>query len=370
MTALLEMKQNIKHFYGKYEMYILPILKFLLAMTYFFWINLSLGFSSALDSIFVVLILALLCAILPTNTIMLMGFALIIGHCYALNMIVAAFAFLLIILMMVLFLRFSASANLVVVFSPLGFAAHVPAVVPIGGGLLGGPLTAAPAAGGVILYYFIRLVSEQASVLQSEDTEVPQKLKVMLDGLMKNQEMWITVGAFVIVSLLVYILRTRSMDYAWRVGIGVGVVTYVFILFVGALFLDVNLNYVSLAISAVCSVILGFILEFFVFGGDYTRTESLAFEDDDYYYYVKAVPKVSVGISSRQIKKINGRQEKKEVLETELKVMSVIDEVPPVVNSFPEEMERENQIQSSENVIAPQEEVDFEKKLEESLKDL
>lgn len=370
MTALLEMKQNIKHFYGKHEMYIQPILKFLLAMAYFLWINLALGFSSALNSIFVVLILALLCAILPVNTILLIGFALIIGHCYALNMVVAAFAFLLIILMMILFLRFSSNANLALVFSPLGFAAHVPAVVPIGSGLLGGPLTAAPAAGGVILSYFIRLVNEQASILQSEDTEIPQKLKVMLDGLMKNQEMWITVAAFVIVSLLVYVLRTRSMDYAWRVGIGVGVVTYVFILFVGALFLDVNLNYVSLAISAVCSIILGFVLEFFVFGGDYTRTESLAFEDDDYYYYVKAVPKVSVSTSSRQIKKINGKQEKKEVLEAEPKTTPVVREIPPLPNSFAEEIKGEDQMLSSEDVIAPQEEVDFEKKLEESLKDL
>lgn len=370
MTALLEMKQNIKHFYGKHEMYIQPILKFLLAMTYFLWINLSLGFSSALNSIFVVLILGLLCAILPVNTIMLIGFALIIGHCYALNIIVAVFALLLIILMIILFLRFSSGGNLALVFAPLGFAAHVPAVVPIGSGLLGGPLTVAPAASGVILSYFIRLVNEQASVLQSEDTEIPQKLKVMLDGLMKNQEMWITVAAFVIVSLLVYILRTRSMDYAWRVGIGVGVVTYVFILFVGALFLDVNLNYVSLAISAICSVILGFVLEFFVFGGDYTRTESLSFEDDDYYYYVKAVPKVSVSTSSRQIKKINGKQENKEVLEEEPKMVSVVDEMPPVVNSFSEEIEGEDQMPSSEDVIAPQEEVDFEKKLEESLKDL
>ena len=127
------------------------------------------------------------------------------------------------------------------------------------------------------------------------------------------------------------------MDYAWRVGIGVGVVTYVFILFVGALFLDVNLNYVTLAISAICSVILGFVLEFFVFGGDYTRIENLAFEDDDYYYYVKAVPKISVSTSSRQIKKSNGKQENKENLEAEPRNISVLNEIPPVTDSVFEE---------------------------------
>ena len=41
MTALLEIKQNIKRFYGQYEVYILPVLKFVLAFAYFLWINYS-----------------------------------------------------------------------------------------------------------------------------------------------------------------------------------------------------------------------------------------------------------------------------------------------------------------------------------------
>ena len=44
MTALLEMKQNIKRFYGQYEVYILPVLKFALAFVYFLWINSNMGF--------------------------------------------------------------------------------------------------------------------------------------------------------------------------------------------------------------------------------------------------------------------------------------------------------------------------------------
>ena len=35
MTALLELKQKIKEIYGQYEMYILPVMKFVLALVYF-----------------------------------------------------------------------------------------------------------------------------------------------------------------------------------------------------------------------------------------------------------------------------------------------------------------------------------------------
>ena len=38
----------------------------------------------------------------------------------------------------------------------------------------------------------------------------------------------------------------------------------------------------------------------FLFSVDYSRTERVQFEDDEYYYYVKAVPKVVVATPRRQ----------------------------------------------------------------------
>ena len=61
MTALLELKQKIKGIYGQYEMYILPVLKFVLALVYFLWVNSNMGYMSQLNNVFVILILALIC---------------------------------------------------------------------------------------------------------------------------------------------------------------------------------------------------------------------------------------------------------------------------------------------------------------------
>ena len=65
---------------------------------------------------------------------------------------------------------------------------------------------------------------------------------------------------------------------------------------------------ITLIIYTVISVVVGLVLEFFVFGGDYTRTERLEYEDDEYYYYVKAVPKMSIAVSDKQVKRINTRR--------------------------------------------------------------
>ena len=44
MTSLLELKQHLKLFYSKFDTYIIPVLKFLLALAVFFTINGQIGF--------------------------------------------------------------------------------------------------------------------------------------------------------------------------------------------------------------------------------------------------------------------------------------------------------------------------------------
>ena len=86
-------------------------------------------------------------------------------------------------------------------------------------------------------------------------------------------------------------------DYAWRIGIIAGGVIYLVLILAGSMYFGLPVMVASQSVFAVVAVLLGIVLEFFVFGGDYTRTERLEYEDDDYYYYVKAVPKALVPVS-------------------------------------------------------------------------
>jgi hypothetical protein len=54
----------------------------------------------------------------------------------------------------------------------------------------------------------------------------------------------------------------------------------------------IDLAYVFVGI--VFSFVLAQIVRFFIFNVDYLRIENVQFEDEDYYYYVKAIPKVMV----------------------------------------------------------------------------
>ena len=181
--------------------------------------------------------------------------------------------------------------------------------------------------------------------------------------------MWLTLIAFIAVVLAVNLIRTRMFDYAWRIAIVAGGVIYIVIMLAGSMSLGISISVFSLIIYTVVAVLVGIILEFFVFGGDYTRTERLEYEDDDYYYYVKAVPKALVATSERSIKKINGESAREERKSAE----RVVNYSTPLFQGE-EPPKKKKRVQETEAASVVQkadiDDIDFEKKLEESLKDL
>ena len=126
---------------------------------------------------------------------------------------------------------------------------------------------------------------------------------------------------------------------------------------------------VTIIISSFFAAAVGMVLEFFLFHLDYTRTEIVQFEDDDYYYYVKAVPKALVATSERSIKKINGESAREERKSAE----RVVNYSTPLFQGE-EPPKKKKRVQETEAASVVQkadiDDIDFEKKLEESLKDL
>ena len=94
--------------------------------------------------------------------------------------------------------------------------------------------------------------------------------------------------------LIVYAVRTRSVDHAWKIGSVAGAIAGIVIAAAGNITLDAHLSYVTMVVSGVAAIVVGLVLEFLFFSVNYSRTERMQFEDDEYYYYVKAVPKIVV----------------------------------------------------------------------------
>ena len=99
MTTLLELKEKLTRFYGKYDIYITPVIKFTVALTAFLLINHNIGYMGKISSTPIALILALICSILPVGGAVFIGSVLILLDMYALSLEVCIVALILFILM-------------------------------------------------------------------------------------------------------------------------------------------------------------------------------------------------------------------------------------------------------------------------------
>ncbi len=305
MTNLLVLREQLKRFYGKYEVYITPALKFVLAFVSFTMINKVIGYMSALNSMAIVLILALLCSFLPLNLTVILAAAVALAHLYAFSLECAVVALAVFLLMFILYFRFSPKDTVVVLLTPLFFILKIPYAVPIAMGLIGTPASAVSVACGVIVYYVIGYMNESASVLNTFDAEgAVEKFRYIIDGVLGNKTMLVVVATFAITIVVVYFIRRLSIDYAWTIAIITGALVNILLLLFGDLMFNTNVSILGLIVGSVVSALLIKVLEFFVFNVDYTRTEMVQFEDDEYYYYVKAVPKNTVATPEKRVKTI------------------------------------------------------------------
>lgn len=306
MTALLELRENLKKIYSRNEAFILPVIKFLLSFIVLSIINGKMGYMTKLDNMAIVLIVSLLCSFLPTGFMAFFAMMFAVLHMYALSIETAAVGLVVFLLLYLLFLRFTAKEALVVVLTPVLCMLKLPYVMPVAMGLIGTPASCVSVGCGVVVYYLLQTVITNAPTINSMGAEeATAKLCLLIDGMLGNKAMLVMIAAFAITVIVVYLIRRMSVDHSWTIAMVAGVMIEVMILLVGDLMYDTNLSIVSALLGAVVTLIACKIIEFFRFCLDYSRTEKVQFEDDEYYYYVKAVPKMTVAAPTNTVKKIN-----------------------------------------------------------------
>ncbi len=316
MTTLLELKEKIVRFYGKYEVYVTPIIRFIVAFVTFTLINENIGYMTSISRMPIALILALLCAVLPMNGTLVIAAVVVLAHFYALSLEVCLVALVLFLIVYFLYFRFAPKCGYNALLTPLLFKLQIPYVMPIGSGLLSGAHSVISIISGSVLYFFISGVKANAAMLGEtveESESVASKFVVVLNQFLGNKEMYLVTLILAATTLIVYVVRRMDIDNAWRVAWISGLLFETLGLIAGYMLLGISGKTVTVLIGAVIAGVLAFIIEFLFCGLDYSRTERLQFEDDEYYYYVKAVPKALVSASKRNVKTFSKNDEKEKM---------------------------------------------------------
>lgn len=308
MMALLVFKERLKTFYARNSVFIISAIKFLVSFMAVYLINKNIGFMPKLTNMFTPFILGIVCACVPYGAIAFLigGFLLI--QLYAASLEVAAITFIFLIIVTLLYYGFQPGDCVLLLITPILFFLKVPFAIPLIVGLSGSLLSVIPVSCGVFIYYVMMYVKQNTSFLAGDaQAELTQVFTQVLKSILGNQTMIVMVLAFCLSILVVYMVKNLSINYAWEIGITAGVIVQLIVIFIGDFKFSISTSIPGLIIGILISAAIAVIYHFFVFAVDYSRTEYVQFEDDDYYYYVKAVPKIAVTKPNVKVKKINTR---------------------------------------------------------------
>jgi len=302
MRDLLILRNKLYNFVGKYEAYVKPVCKLLLAMIVFSVINGSLGYMEKIDSVAIVMIAALMCSFLPIGFIVFLSAVFIVLHLYELSLEVAIVGLVLFLILFLLYFRLAPKDNLVVLLTSLLSGMGIPYVIPVSMGLVGSPASGVSIGCGVIVSHFLKTVKAMAPTLQTMESEdMPARLRYVIDSLIEDKTMIVLIVAFAITVIVVYIISQLPIKFSWSIAIGTGAFVQFLTVLIAQAFVDnSDISVGGLLIGTLLAIVVGLVVQFFKFNVDYKRTEKVHFEDDEYHYYVKAIPKQGVVAASRK----------------------------------------------------------------------
>ena len=309
MTQIYELKDKIIRFHAEYEIYLKYVYKFIVAFALFCLINGKIGFMESIAELPVSLILGLVCSLLPTGVTLLVAAALVVLHLNVLSMEVALAAILIFVFIFFMYFRFAPQDGMIAALTPILHVIGVPYLAVIGTGLLRKVYSVAAVICGTIAFYFVDGIYQNVMSLKMTAAAAgveAAKITVSVDQLLSNKEMYLSIAVFAVSTIAVYVVHKLNIDHAWKVSILVGTLLQLAGFLAGYLMFDIQGRWVAMVVGVIVSGILALGIEFFFMDLDYTRTERIQFEDDEYLYYVKAVPKRTVTVTEKSITQFAG----------------------------------------------------------------
>ncbi len=318
ITGILIFKDKLKAFYAKGGVYIRHILRFVLAFLAVYVVGRVIGNGSMISSPLICAAVALVCAFVPLNITVVVSTVYIIVHLFGISLELAVIAVCVILVIYLLYFRFTPKTGFLLILTPLLFCLRVPYVVPVIAALTVGMTGIVPSVCGVFIYYLVEFASKYSNAIITLDADnALQNITFIFNNILTNRELIVVAVSFAVVITMVYLIKRLPMNYSWIIAIIAGCITDALIQIISFSVLDVEYSVLLMVGGHLLAIFIGLVLHLFIFTVDYSATEYVQFEDDDYYYYVKAIPKASVAGRDVTVKRINGSRENRGFVHTE-----------------------------------------------------
>ena len=312
MIKLYEIKELLTNIYKRYEKFILPVVRFVSAYIIVASLNGFFGYAAVLNKTSIRFGSALLAAFLPGSWFLLLLGLMVLFQVFSVSLEAAAVLFVIMAAVYLLFMPMITEYSWIVILTPLLLHWNLGYLMPLILGLVFTPLTLIPMSVGIGVYRFASylggILQVSASPGKTSLFDAPENLLGMYNQLISvmtaDKVTVLLVLVFSAALLVVHYITKVEMDYAHYIAIGVGAVFQMLTLIVGNILWKGYLNVGGIIIGLLFSVFFAALFQFMRFRLDYQQAQRLQFEDDHYYYYVKAIPKVKVAKAAKEIKRI------------------------------------------------------------------
>lgn len=329
MMALLVLKTRIKDLYEKHYKVLRPMLKILIAAGVLSSILYAFPFSPGIRcyAVPLVIVVALFCGFIPDMAVLCIAVAVMIAEVAAASVISAFTFFILIVIYFLLFGRYTDKQSYIVFLIPILWEMNLAYTVPVIAALFLSPAMIPACIAGILIRYFLAGVKQYFLLSQSAvDTgNSMEGLQYLFDYIADNKEMVVYMITFAVAYLLVFAVRKGRYNYASQIGIFVGLVTCMAGVISGEILWSVDSDIKKLVIGVAASALIAYIVQFFRMSLDYTGIRKLQFEDDEYFYYVKAVPKLKVTVVDKTVTRIE-EEKGNDVLDLKDEIEKVLGE--------------------------------------------
>ncbi len=312
MLFLLGLKEKVKKFYNKYNMYVLPAVKFVLALVSILLLNMSMGYMTQITNPLIAIGVSLFCAFLPIGFMVVVLSLFMLLHLFAISVEFAAVALCVVALMYLLYFRFTPKQGYVLILTVIFCCIKLPYALPVALALVLGVSSVIPVSFGIVIYYIIETASAyEAAISNQTASDSFQQISYITDAFIGNRAWIVLVIAFAVAITVVYFIKKLTVDHAWTYAVISGTAVQFILLIAGKIAFAAKIDLVFMVVGTILGALLAYVCQVVFFSLDYKRTEYVQYEDDEYYYYVKAVPKINVAEVDVKVKQINRKNTKK-----------------------------------------------------------
>ncbi len=282
----------LRAIYAKYGTYIRPVLKIILAFLMLSMIQKNIGYNEMLSGPLAISAASVLCAFFPSGFITFLCVLFVIVDMFEVSLMMAGFTAFVSLMIFVLYFGFRPGYGIVIALVPLMFYLKLPFLVPLILGLSAGLYSAIPAVIGVLFWNILRyFAANQELLAEGSTTELATEIMTITKTILLDKYMFTVMFAFALCIAIVNLVCRSSLRHCWMIAVSSGTAVLAIIMIVGGAYFSES-SFAGDIIGLVISYFLAVFYVAVIYSVDFNKTEHLSYEDDEYYYYVKAVPKV------------------------------------------------------------------------------